>query len=298
MKHFGRYLRNNHQMTTQLEISLNRDVAISALTRFFNDNRAPQVKKVRIEASPMDKHGDLVNLIVYVFNTAGSYDMFFPKRVRLPNKYESRENFNSVLTASLEKIMPACASIVQFDGMTDGAAMMEAVLATFKEEEQQVIDGMSQFDRTDFYIDQAIEDGSLAKIVKEQADKTKAAQEELELAMDRLDAMTDQELLVLVMNEIILCKSDVYEREMRPKWIQMGIQYDVTQLLHDVVSLIANRGQKMVPKWGEDGMKDVEDAGFYREFHSYRGLVAEYNTCAVDSGYNLYKEDGTHLITI
>ena len=66
---------------SDLDIVMDRRQSLKALTDILLAHRASDVKNVRIDYVPLDKRGEIIDLVVYVFLNNGSYKLFFPKRL-------------------------------------------------------------------------------------------------------------------------------------------------------------------------------------------------------------------------
>lgn len=282
----------------ELHIIMDRKQSLSALTKFMNDNLVPEVRSVRIDHCPLDKKGDIVDLAVYVFNKTGGYDILFPKRIRLPLKVANKVDYVSLLSKAVEKIITACPELTTIsDAETAGKMMLDLAPMLERELEDIAMDKLSHADRFSVLLDRSTQDGSLQNIMDKMQEEREAARARLEEAWKEFDAMSDEQFADFMVQESKACVSEEYLQSMRNEWALKGVQYDVTQKLHDAMSLIMERGDGKIPTWGEKDFKETEGAGFYCEFKTYRGFTVCFKSCAVDSGYDLFNENGEHLIT-
>lgn len=282
-----------------LHITFDRKLCLLSLSRLLEADKVPYVKNVRIDHCPLDKKGDMVDLVVYAFNEMGQYNLYFPKRVRLPLKISNKEEFTAVLVNAMDKIVPTCVELLKLnEGFSTKQRTTDLMPTILKEVEDLAINKLNNFDKMLVLLDRASKDGTLKKSIDEQNEKNRIARTRLEGAWKEFDAMTDEQFHQVVMDNVELCNSDDYRKEMLPQWTEKHIQFDVTQKLHDVISLIMERGPKHTPFWGMEDKKRFDEHGFHTEFHSYRGFTVRFDSCAVDSGSHLYKDDGTHLIMV
>lgn len=282
-----------------IHIVLDRKFCLQFLSHLLGSISTPSTKNIRIDHCPLDKKGDIMDLVVYAFNDLGQYNLYFPKRVRLPLKFSTKEEFAAVMVNAMDKVIPACVDFLEVkDVDTAKQKATDLVPIVLNKAEESAINKLNQFDRMIVLLKKGAKDGTLDKVIKEQDEKERVARERLEAAWKEFDAMTDEQFHQIVMDNVELCNSEAYQEEMLPQWIEQGIQSDVTQTLHDAVSLIMERGPKQTPEWGKEDEKGFEEHGFHTEFHSYRGFTVRFDSCAVDSGYHLYKDGGTHLIMI
>lgn len=94
------------------EFLYTRRTALKALEAHYNAHLVPSFKKVRIDYCPHDKKGEMVDLVVYVFDALGSYGMRFPKSVRIPLKMETQEALDEVVVVCVQKMMLTCGDLM------------------------------------------------------------------------------------------------------------------------------------------------------------------------------------------
>ncbi len=275
---------------------LTRKTALQTLEAFFAKHHAPSIKSVRIDYAPFDKKGEISDLVITAFTTSGAYDMYFVKRARLPLHSPSKEEFSKVVSTCLTKILAECKSLLEEDENVVREAIQSICAEVVENEERKAEQKLPMEERLDRSFQRLKDNGTLDRVLNEQKEEKERARQKLDAAFAEFDAMTDEAFHELVMNEVNRCNSDEYATEMLPEWTARRIQFDVTERLHDVVALIMQRGPEKTPAWGEKDKKEFDQHGFHCEFHSYRGLTVRFDSCAVDSGHHLFKDDGTHLI--
>lgn len=272
---------------------MTRNAALHVISLFFNAHKSDGIKSMRFDHAPLDKKGDIIDMIVYAFREQGDYVMFFPKRVRVPLKTGSQEQFRSSIATAIDKISSVLEGLVQV-GFVDGAINV-ALDEYFKAEEDRAIANLSQFDRTFYLIGRMKANGTIDRINKEQAEKKAKARQELESHFAVFDAMSDEGFHQLVNEHVVRCNSDEYYQEMLPTWMERGIQSEVTPTLRAVESYIMERGPELVPEWSKE-KTEFERDDYYCEFHSYRGFTIRFSSGGIASVCSLYKDDGVFLI--
>ena len=81
-----------------------RGLAFDEIEKMLRPLLAPTFKSIRIGYCPLDKKGDLVNLVLTIFPRRGIYEMRFPKKYCIPVKRDSREEMLPHMEAIVEKI--------------------------------------------------------------------------------------------------------------------------------------------------------------------------------------------------
>lgn len=236
----------------ELIIPFDRTRGLILLTEFIKMNSVDGVKSVRLDHVPLDKRGDIMDLVVYIFRDSGSYELFFPKRIRMPIKSANQEEFTAAVVASMEKIVPSCSSILSLGDVEEAKAKVMELIPSFVERfENEEILKIDPLERVELLFDRGIRDGTLKKMGERDRERREAARARLEAAFKEFDAMTDEEFRRTIMENVELCNSDSYFESMLPVWREKGIQFDVTQTLHDLTSLISERGDNTPPAWGK-----------------------------------------------